>query len=225
MSCLRLDDPERAQPDPEASECAILAEQGIQHEHAVFTQLRAEGCDVYPVPQDGDRTARTVAAMQASHPIIYQGELARGDFMGIADFLVRVEGTSALGNYRYKVWEAKCTRVAQPAFLLQLCCYADVLEAVQGRRPTRLWLVLGDRKPVLFRTEDYFYYYRVLTAAFFTWMTRFDPQIPPEPELGGTCSRWTSYARARLDASDHLSRVATITQSRSGRCSPAGGLI
>ena len=170
MSCLHLQYPERAQPDPEAPELAILAEKGVQHEHAVFTQLRAEGRDIYPVPQEGDRAARTVAAMQAGRPIIYQGELARGDFTGITDFLVRVEGTSALGNYHYEVWEAKCARVAQPAFLLQLCCYADVLEAVQGRRPTRLWLVLGDRKPVPFRTEDYFYYYRALKAAFLTWM-------------------------------------------------------
>jgi uncharacterized protein len=222
MSRLHLDNPQRVQPDPEAPEFTILATQGIQHEHAVLTQLQAEGHDVHAVPQGGDRAALTAAAMQAGHPIIYQGELADGTFTGVPDFLVRVEGTSALGNYHYEVWDTKLARVAQPAFLLQLCCYADLLEALQGRCPTRVWLVLGDRKPVPFRTEDYFYYYRVLKTAFLTWMARFDPEAPPEPDLGGTYGRWTSHARARLDASDHLSRVATMTAEQIRKLQAAG---
>lgn len=222
MSRLHLDYPERVQPDPEVPEFTILATRGIQHEHAVLTQLQAEGHDVYAVPQGADRPALAVAAMQAGHPLIYQGELACGDFTGIADFLVRVEGTSALGDYHYEVWEAKCARIAQPAFLLQLCCYADLLAVLQGRRPTQVWLVLGNRKPVPFRTEDFFYYYRVLKAAFLTCMARFDPEVLPEPDLSGTYGRWTSHARAWLDASDHLKRAATITAEQTRKLQAAG---
>src|SRR5713101_1490727 len=202
MSRLYLQYPERAQPDPAAPEFAILAEKGVQHEHAVFTQLRAEGRDVYPVPQGGDRAALTVAAMQAGHEIIYQGTLAHGDFTGVADFLVQTDGPSRLGSYHYEIWEAKCARVAQPPFLLQLCCYADLLEALQGRRPRQVWLVLGDGNPLPFRTEDYFYYYCELKAAFLTWMAAFDSQVPPEPDLGGDYGCWLSQAQARLTASD-----------------------
>jgi uncharacterized protein len=85
-----------------------------------------------------------------------------------------------------------------------------------------VWLVLGDRKPVSFRTEDYFYYYRVLKAAFLAWMARFDPEVLPEPDLGGTYGRWASHARAWLDASDHLSRVATITAEQIRKLQAAG---
>jgi len=222
MSRLHRDAPQRGQPDPESAECVLVATRGIQHAHAVLTQLQAEGHDVYAVPHGADRPALTVAAMQAGYPIVYQGELADDACTGVADFLVRVEGTSALGDYHYEVWEATCARVAQPAFLVQLCCYADLLDALQGRRPTRVWLVLGDRKPVPFRTEDYFYYYRVLKAAFLTAMERFDPQTPPEPDLGGTYGRWASHARARLDASDHLSRVATMTAEQIRKLQAAG---
>jgi len=70
MSRLHCDDPQRVQPDPEAPEFTILATQGIQHEHAVLTQLQAEGHDVYAVRPSADRTALTMAAMQAGHPII-----------------------------------------------------------------------------------------------------------------------------------------------------------
>ncbi|MGH7965484.1 MAG: TM0106 family RecB-like putative nuclease, partial [Candidatus Binatia bacterium] len=222
MRRLHLEYPEQAQPDPETSELALLAEQGLRHEQAVCTQLRAAGREIYTIPRGGDRTALTVAAMLDGREIIYQGELAHEDFIGIADFLVRVEGPSRLGPYHYEVWEAKCARAAQPAFLLQLCGYADLLEAWQGRRPRQVWLVLGDGTPLPFRTEDYFYYYRVLKTAFLSWMASFDPHAPPEPDLGGTYGCWTSHAQARLIASDHLSHVASITTEQVCKLQAAG---
>lgn len=222
MRRLHVEYPDQAQPDPETPEFALLAEQGLRHEHSVCTQLRAAGQQIYEVSYSGDRAALTVAAMQAGHEVIYQGELAHDDFMGIADFLVRVEGPSRLGPYHYEVWEAKCARVAQPAFLLQLCGYADLLEALQGRRPQQVWLVLGDGKPLPFPTKDYFYYYRELKAAFLTWMVGFDPQVLPTPDLGGTYGCWTSHAQAWLTASDHLSRVASITTAQVCKLQAAG---
>ena len=80
MSRRHLDYPEWAQPDPEAPEVTILVAKGVEHEHAVFNQLRAEGRDIGTVPQSGDRAVLTMAAIQAGYPIIYQGELAHGAF-------------------------------------------------------------------------------------------------------------------------------------------------
>jgi uncharacterized protein len=222
MSRFSLDSPDHVQPDPEAPQLVTLAKQGQQHEQTVLAQLQAEGREVYSVPPGGNHTALTLAAMQVGYEVIYQGALAHGAFTGVADFLVRVDGTSALGNHHYEVWDTKLARVAQPEFLLQLCCYAELLEALQGRRPTRVWLLLGDGKPTPFRTDDYFYYYRTLKTAFLTAMEHFDLQVPPEPELGGNYGRWTSHALTRLHACDHLSRVATITAAQIRKLQAAG---
>ncbi|MGE0821396.1 MAG: TM0106 family RecB-like putative nuclease [Candidatus Binatia bacterium] len=211
MSRRYCDDPAGLTPDPEPAELASLAVRGQEHEHAVLAALQKQGRSVYPVPSTGDRVALTLAAMRAGHDVIYQAALTDDQFFGIADFLLRVNSTSDLGDYQYEVWEAKLSRQAQPEFMLQLCCYMDLLTTIQGTRPQFLRLVLGDGVPVPFRTEDYFYYYRRLKAAFLRWMDHCSVTTEPLPELGGTYGRWTSVANARLQASDDLSLVATIT--------------
>ena len=85
--------------------------------------------------------------MQAGHAVIYHGALAADAFLGVTDFLVRVESPSTLGNYSYEVWDAKLARNARPEFILQLCCYADLLTAVQGRYPEQITLLLSDGTP------------------------------------------------------------------------------
>jgi predicted RecB family nuclease len=222
MSRLSCDDSGQGQPDPEPTLLASLAARGQEHEQRVTIQFREAGQTVCAIPSTGERLLLTARAMQSGQAVIYQGTLTDGTFLGIPDFLVRVEGASTLGNYHYEVWDAKLTRSAQPEFLLQLCCYADLLETIQGVRPRYVSLVLGDRTRSSFRTDDYFYYYRRLKAAFLTWMDEFDPQQPPLPETGGNYGQWSTVAHARLAEVDHLSRVANITSGQIRKLTAAG---
>ncbi|RPI32565.1 MAG: hypothetical protein EHM52_00120, partial [Actinomycetota bacterium] len=49
---------------------------------------------------------------------------------------------------------------------LQLCCYADLLEAIQGVRPAEVAVALGDGSVERLRVEDVFAFYRALRASF-----------------------------------------------------------
>ena len=81
--------------------------------------------------------------MRRGEEIIYQGYLACDDFAGYPDFLVRVESPSDLGAWSYEPWDTKLARHTKPYFLVQLCCYAEMLERAQGVRPQHLRVVLG----------------------------------------------------------------------------------
>ena len=131
-----LDDPTAAQPDAESAQQRNLGEHGRRHEQAFLKQLRDQGRQVYRVPSGGDRAALTRSAMQAGHEVILHGVLAEADRLGEADFLIRVTAPSRLGDYAYEPWETKLARTLRPEFVIQLCAYADLLEAVQGRRPS-----------------------------------------------------------------------------------------
>lgn len=84
--------------------------------------------------------------------MIYQGVLFDGArWRGYSDFLHRVERPSGLGSFSYEVADTKLTRRVKPYFLLQLCFYSELVEAIQGVQPARMHVVLGTRESQAFR--------------------------------------------------------------------------
>ena len=89
----------------------------------------------------------TVDAMRAGAEVIYQGVLFDGvRWRGYSDFLHRVERPSELGDFSYEVADTKLARRVKPYFLLQLCFYSELVEAIQGVPPERMHVVLGTRE-------------------------------------------------------------------------------
>ena len=83
-----------------------------------------------------------------------------------------------------------------------------------------LWLGSGERHR--FRTADFIYHYLALKQAFLAYMQHFDPEVQPNPELGGDYGRWTAQAIQILEKADHLSHVANVTASQIQRLNAAG---
>lgn len=229
MSRGALDHPEwkpgRDASDPEAlpDTGEILKRRGFAHEARVLEALQADGHDVvvFTPNQPGAREA-TLAAMRAGRAVIAQGHLAAERFAGIADFLVRVPGASALGAFHYEVWDAKLARHPKPTHLLQLCCYADLLETIQGVRPATVQLVLGDGTHRRFRTDDHFYFYRALRDALVRCVETWREDSPPLPDPAADHGRWQEEAERRLAACDHPSRVAFCTGVQTHKLARAG---
>ena len=96
----------------------------------------------------------TVAAMREGAEIVYQATFSREGWRGRADFLVRVDEPSELGDWSYEPHDTKLARSAKPAAVLQLAWYADEVAAVQGRQPERVHVVLGTREVETYRPAD-----------------------------------------------------------------------
>ena len=175
MNRYRLDHPDEITPGEADENLELLARKGIEHEAAYLVMLKSE-TDV----SEPTNEAETIAAMHGGAPVIFQAHLSRDNFAGIADFLVRVDGASdgtcIWGDYHYEVWDTKLARRTKPYFLIQLCGYADMLEAIQGRRPDRVGVVLGDGERKTYRTEEFFYYYRALKRSFEEFLADFDAE-------------------------------------------------
>ncbi len=209
MDRLTIEQPGRFERDPEREEDKIVAQLGVQHEEAHAERLTGEGRRIFEILR-GDASGRdTVAAMRRGEDVIFQGALELLPFTGYADFIERTPGASALGDFHYEVADTKLSASAKPGHLIQLCAYAEMLEAVQGRRPEHVHVVLRGGVRQTFRTDDYFFAYRRIKRAFLHTMSAFGGS-PPEPDLGGDWDAWTSEARRWLEASDHLALVAGI---------------
>lgn len=206
MDRLHLEDKERATPDKPSEELTLIANTGDQHEKAYLKQLKESGRDVCEIPGNKQAYDLTLEAMSSRREIIFQGYLKAGQFAGYSDFLVL--GDDGL----YEVWDTKLARKVKPYFLIQLCCYAEMLETIQGSRPEYVCVVLGDNATRRFRTNDYFYYYKELKKSFLTHMDGFSVEAEsPTPDPRADHGLWQSHADRWLQERDHLVQVAGIT--------------
>jgi len=227
MDRYRCEQPGEIEPDPDSEEQRIIQDKGIEHERGFLDSLAAQGRHICDLSEFRDQSAPTLDAMRRGEDVIYQGYLTHDNFAGYPDFLMRVETLSDLGGWSYEPWDTKLARHPKPYFLVQLCCYAEMLEHAQGRRPQWLRVVMGaaagaELEAAAFRTDDFIHYYHALKGAFLEQQRAFDPdqptEIPPLADLG----HWSGYAERELDARDDLSLIADIRLSQVRKLRAAG---
>ena len=216
-----MDFPDTLPKDAIADETERLLKKGLEHEKNIIEQLQQNGLGVLDLTES--KPEATIEALKAGHHRICQASFSKTPFYGIADLLIRVETSSNLGSHSYEVADVKLSRQASPTHIIQLCCYAEMLEAVQGIRPQNLHIILGNKKPVSFRTNDYYFYYLQLKEAFLAFHDNFKADEAPEiNNWNGDFGRWTGHVEALLKKKDHLCRVANITKSQIKKLNQAG---
>lgn len=221
MERCRLEPGSSFRRDPKTAEDEMFSRQGQEFEARQVWAV-ASCFPVFSVPQGPTAAAETEAAMRRGEPVIYQAVLRHGDWEGRADLLYRVPGRSRLGDFHYEVCDVKLSRTPKPAHLVQLCCYAALLEAIQGTLPRHLVVWLGDGTRRVFRTIDYVSYYRFLKQRFEQFIASFDPAIQPEPVPNADNRPYESYVEQYFKQTDHLVRVANITKRQIQRLRAAG---
>jgi uncharacterized protein len=203
----------------------LLQEKGMAHERRYLEKLKAEGRGVVEIAGEGsprDRHSATIEAMAAGAEVVYQGALTSGQWLGFADFLVRVPGQSRFGTYFYEPTDTKLARSAKPQHALQLSVYSMLLAAEQGAPAQHMHIVLGDDSMVSLRVADLHYYFGVAQERFQAY---FEPL--PVSSTGQPCGhcgycRWSEHCEAEWEAADHLSLVANITGSQRFKLEEAG---
>jgi predicted RecB family nuclease len=213
MDRLRLEAPDKYKPDEESEEKKLIAKTGDLHEGRYLKHLQESGADVCVLEKGETEEAlkKTMSAIKEGREVIYQPHLCLEPFRGFADFLVRDKDVKE-PPFQYEIWDAKLARKAKPYYLIQLCCYAEMMKGLTGLMPQKVRVILGSDEIVEFRTADFFHYYLNLKNAFLSMMDAFDPSLdPPEPDPRADHGVWQSYADSFLDEKDHLVRVAGIS--------------
>ena len=146
----------------------MLMAKGLEHEQAVLAGYRAEGLEVFEVPdrESNESFAQWVERvgdpLVDCHDVIFQMPFVHDGIRGIADFLIRVEDPST-GKFSYEPVDAKLARKeAKPGHVLQLCFYAEAIAAATGTMPEHLHLKLGSGETETIRTANVTPYWRRL---------------------------------------------------------------
>ena len=204
-----LEDPDSLTPDEDDPLLQLLMEKGDKHELSHLAELQAAGKDVAEIDDGEGAFERTLAEIQRRRAVIYQACLQSKPFFGFADFLEWSDERE-----EYEVWDTKLAASVKRYYLIQLCCYAEMIEHLVGRRPSKIGVVLGTGEAVSYRTDDFFYYYLRVKQGFLDLMAEWDSRNDFLPDVRADHGRWTSHAKVRLDEADHLVRVASITRGQ-----------
>ncbi|BBX66589.1 TM0106 family RecB-like putative nuclease [Mycolicibacterium psychrotolerans] len=156
-------------PRPESrfgSFAELLVKKGLTHEQDCLADYRHQGRSVLEVPQkvEGQSFSSWVASvgnpLDGENDVVYQMPFVHSGIRGVADFVVRVQDPET-GEVSYEPVDAKLTRTeAKPGHVLQLCFYADAIEALTGRRPEHVHISLGSGRMEQLRVDDFQPYWR-----------------------------------------------------------------
>jgi len=204
-----------------ASTADLAAKRGLDHERRYLEVLRAEyGDDLVSIENNPNpegllaAVEETAAAMQAGASVINQAAFLKDSWMGYADFVMRVEEPSDLGDWSYLPLDTKYARSVKPYFAIQLCSYAELIEEIQGTAPGRLDLVLGDNSRHSLRFEEFRSYYRRLKSRFLATMESENGVTYPLPVEHCEVCDWAEPCEDRRVADDHLSLVANLGRTQ-----------
>jgi predicted RecB family nuclease len=212
---------------PERDAATVLIfQKGLEHERRYLASLKARGRNVVEVPGEGfdlpEQTALTREAIRAGAEIIYQAALVAPPWLGLADFLERIDAASNLGSWSYEAVDTKLPRRAKPEHVIQLAMYSNLIGNEQGRTPTEMHVELGNGERGSLRVSDFIHYHSIAQRRLETFANR-----PPEISVGEPCGhcricRWSGRCEADWEATDHLTLVARITRHQIRRLWEAG---
>jgi uncharacterized protein len=133
---------------------------------------------------------------------------------GRADFLIRVDKPSELGEFSYEVVETKLARSTKARAIIQLCFYSDLLARIQGVVPDYMHVVLGGgAKPEKFSVPRYLAFFRKIQSDFVD-AQQSRRETSPEPVEHCRICDWATVCDSQWRENDHLSLVANITRNQ-----------
>lgn len=207
----------------------LIQQKGFEHERHYLQQITDESADVADLSYLTDALPKlleaTIEAMKAGKQVIYQAALRDGQFIGNADFLIRVEKPSILGKFSYEVVDTKLSRSPKAKFIIQLCYYSALIAKIQGQLPEKMHLVLGGKSASKesFHLTDFIHYFDSIKSRFLKFVkSESESETYPEPCEHCDLCHWQTTCQQQWLKDDHLNQVANIRKTQIKKLNQAG---
>ncbi len=207
-----LEYPDKIKPDDLSTQARFIIDLGNKHEKDVLQEIEDKSLNVVKIDiKDKEAREKTRAAVLNKTSVIYQAYLEYENFVGFADFIMLNED----GNYQ--VWDTKLAFSLKPTYVIQLCYYYEALKnMVDFPLSNKIGVIFGSKEKEEYRLEDFFYFYLHLKEEFMKMQDCFTGNLDdrPEPLRRADHGRWDSSAQDFFVKTDHLTRIARISNSQ-----------
>jgi len=190
-----------------------LIERGISFEMAYLERLKERGLRVVEIDQE-DREAeqKTINALSEGVDVVYQARLRTDRWSGWADFIIKIDRPSRLGDWSYLVWDTKLATETKASTILQIGLYTQRLAEIQGLEPEFMGVMKPDGEDK-FRYHDFAAYIRLVQQNLETALVE-DSETYPEPVSHCDICRWWKKCNSQRRSDDHLTFVAGMGRSQ-----------
>ena len=233
----------RVRPQRRDPVLELLSRRGGLLEEKELNAWRDAGRNVVVVECERNSTVafeagaqKTIELMRAGVDVIAQGVLFDGTWIGFADALERVAKPSDLGAFSYEVVDMKLASKVRPGALVQTAQYSAQLEAIQGRMPDSLHVILGDGTRETIPTGHVMAYHRRVRDAYLAVIqsaggvdgepddTLLDPENATYPWLIDACRTcpWQTECASQRETGDHLTLVPGMGRTHARRLITVG---
>lgn len=223
----------RARPDPSAPTgvwgdgpgrptvrlfARLLANKGWSTKPSAPSVTGRRGLSILEIPEReraetfADWADRIGDPFAGGHDVIYQMPFAHDGVSRRGRLVLRVADEET-GQVSYEPVDAKLARFgSKPGHVLQLCFYAEAIEALTGVAPQRmhLWLGSGDVEPI--RTNDVMPYWAHLRSGFHELMSEEGAKADttPVPATTARSRDFEAMCEARWRSEDVVHLVANV---------------
>ena len=202
--------------DPKDLLYDVIAQMGNEYEKAIISNIEGQA-KITKIEKDklnrSDCIKQTLFAMKNEADKICQAAIQTNGMFGYADLLEKTQGQSHLGDYYYIPCDIKIASHPTSSAIIQLCCYCDILEEIQGILPGSIKIITKNKTTHIFQTRQFFYFYQFLKRKFLDYHSSFTSENMPIPKKHQDHRDWTVFAKKRLHTLDDISLVAGIRQT------------
>ncbi|SFB59738.1 TM0106 family RecB-like putative nuclease [Algoriphagus aquimarinus] len=192
----------------------LLREKGISFEDQFLEELKSEDKTVIEISRDSASTEeQVIEAMHSGVDVIYQARLLEaGEWKGWADFLLKVQKQSDLGDWSYEVMDTKLASETRAGTILQIGLYSEAVAKIQGINPEYMHVKTPESSHK-YRVDDYSAYIRLVKRRLKEAISNPEDTYPDPVSHCDICSWWERCnAQRRYD--DHLGFVAGLGTSQ-----------
>ncbi len=215
LSLIDLDTP--LEKDAIDEEVELLQKMGLKHEQDYFEKLKSSNKSCINLSDIKgsyeEKFTTNVEALRKAPDVLFQSFLLKDSFIGYADFLIKNETASKLGDFSYEVLDTKLAKQAKPYYIIQLCLSSELLSNVQGITPEKIYVALGSGETESFYLKDYDKYFNQLKSQFLEHIQNRAETYPEPCSHCSMCAFKTRCQNQRID-DDHLSLVANMRKSQ-----------
>lgn len=200
---------ELKRPERKNTLLETLQQRGEEFEIAVLEELKLQGKRIVSIDKkDTDAYQSTINAMKSGAEVIYQGKIEMDVWQGWADFLIRTEVPSNLGDWSYEVYDTKLATHTKAATILQLSLYTEAIAAIQGTLPEYMY-VRQPKGTECYRVDGYSAYYRLVKKQFLDAVANEKDTYPDMVAHCDSCAWWKICNKVRR-SDDHLQFIAGL---------------